>query len=57
MRSEKDIENLLKTIKTKIIISDYDLGVQATLLCMKGGVSPFDGRADDKVQTHTPRST
>jgi len=57
MKTEKDIENLLKTIKTKIIISDYDLGVQATLLWMKGGASPFDGRADDKVQMHTPRST
>jgi hypothetical protein len=50
MRAESDIEKLLKTIKTKIAISDYDLGVQATLLWMKGEASPFDGRADDKVQ-------
>jgi len=57
MKAEKGIENLLKTIKTKVVLSDYDLGVQATLLWMKGGVSPFDGRVDEKVQIHTPRIT
>jgi len=45
LKDQISIDNLVRTIKTKKILSDYDLGVQATLQWLKGAANPYDGRA------------
>lgn len=45
MRTETEIEELLRTVRKKQVISDYDIGVEQTLKWFKGATNPYDGRA------------
>jgi len=45
MRSETEIEELLRIVRKKSVISDYDIGVEQTLKWFKGSTNPYDGRA------------
>jgi hypothetical protein len=44
--SETDIKNLVSAINKKYILSDYDLGVLATLKWVLGSPHPYDGRVE-----------
>jgi len=46
MPTMSDVEKLLQKLKEKDILTDYDLGVLATLKWLRGKPNPYDGRVE-----------
>lgn len=46
MPSQKEIEDILRRVKDKIVLDDYDLGVLATLKWLAGEPEPYRGRVE-----------
>lgn len=46
MQSEQKVKALKAKVETKLVLTDYDLGVMNTLKWLIGGYDPYDGRVE-----------